>query len=74
MSETFLTDRGVVPVVQQLGAAIVMWSNDYPHNMSTWPRSRELASERLAGLAGAAIDDVLSDKVADLYRIVTDVP
>ena len=71
---TFLTDRGVVPVVQQLGAANVMWSNDYPHNMSTWPRSRELASERLAGLDEAALDAVLSDNVADLYRIVTDAP
>ena len=66
---TFLADRTVSHVVRQIGAGNVMWSNDYPHGMSTWPRSREVAQQTLAGLDSAQLGAVLSANVKALYDI-----
>jgi hypothetical protein len=49
------------------GADNFMWSNDYPHEMSTWPKSRELARARLAGLEPAEIEALLARTARSLY-------
>jgi predicted TIM-barrel fold metal-dependent hydrolase len=69
---TFLMDGNVGHVARQIGAANLMWSNDYPHGMSTWPNSRALMGERLAELDRNERDALLGGNVARLYGI--DVP
>ena len=46
-----------------------MWSNDYPHNMSTWPNSRTLLPAKLAGLDAEQVDAVLRGNATSLYEI-----
>ena len=46
-----------------------MWSNDYPHDMSTWPNSRELIAERLATLGDDDRAALLGGTARALYRI-----
>jgi predicted TIM-barrel fold metal-dependent hydrolase len=66
---TFLTEGNVAPVAAQIGAGNIMWSNDYPHGMSTWPHSRERVRTTLAGLETEELAAVLGGNVRSLYQI-----
>ena len=46
-----------------------MWSNDYPHDMSTWPHSREMIAERLAGVGADERAALLGGTARALYGI-----
>jgi predicted TIM-barrel fold metal-dependent hydrolase len=66
---TFLTEGNVAAVVDEIGGGNIMWSNDYPHGMSTWPNSRALLPSKLAGLDAGEVDAVLASNAASLYGI-----
>jgi predicted TIM-barrel fold metal-dependent hydrolase len=65
----YFQDGNVAHTVAQLGAGNFMWSNDYPHDMSTWPHSQELVAERLAGVSDDARAALLGGTARALYRI-----
>ncbi|MSQ25763.1 MAG: amidohydrolase [Dehalococcoidia bacterium] len=46
---TFLEDPIGVTLRNVMGVDNLMWGNDYPHAESTWPRSRQILDEVLAG-------------------------
>jgi predicted TIM-barrel fold metal-dependent hydrolase len=66
---TYLQDRNVAHTVAQLGAGNLMWSNDYPHDMSTWPHSQELIAERLADVSDDDRVALLGGTARALYDI-----
>jgi uncharacterized protein len=37
-------------VRQQLGTENMMWSTDYPHQVSSWPNSRETIERQFQGV------------------------
>jgi predicted TIM-barrel fold metal-dependent hydrolase len=47
----------------------LMFETDYPHNDSTWPRSRERARRLTAGLDAQQREKVLRRNAATLYRV-----
>jgi uncharacterized protein len=47
----------------------LMWANDFPHSDSTWPWSQEMLAEHTAGLSAEQRRAILSENVAELYRI-----
>jgi predicted TIM-barrel fold metal-dependent hydrolase len=47
---TFLRDRIGALGTEVFGADNYMWSSDYPHRVSTWPKSQETAEAVLKGL------------------------
>ena len=49
----------------------LMWANDFPHSDSTWPWSQEMLAEHTAQLTDEQRSAILSDNVADLYKIDT---
>ena len=49
------------------GEGTLMWGSDYPHTESTFPRSREIAAEILAGVPVEEQQAILRDNVARLY-------
>ena len=49
----------------------LMWANDFPHSDSTWPWSQELLAEQTVQLTPEQTKAILSDNVADLYKIDT---
>jgi uncharacterized protein len=44
-----------------------MWSNDFPHNNSTWPNSRQFIDQQLAGLPEEVLMKVLRTNAERLY-------
>ena len=44
-----------------------MWSSDYPHTDSTWPRSRESIAHDLEGVADADRRKMTCTNAAKLY-------
>jgi predicted TIM-barrel fold metal-dependent hydrolase len=51
-----------------------MWSSDYPHQNSTWPRSREVIARDLAGLDAAQRQKLVQGNVARLYGLAAPTP
>jgi predicted TIM-barrel fold metal-dependent hydrolase len=69
VSVTFFRDPNVGAVARRLGPSSLMWSSDYPHANSTWPRSQEVVAERLAGLPTGVVEDITWRNCARLYRL-----
>src|SRR3990170_968488 len=46
-----------------------MWSNDYPHQNSTWPNSREVINRDMGHLPAADRDKLLNANVRKLYSL-----
>ena len=44
-----------------------MFGSDYPHTESTFPRSREIMSDRLADVPAAEREKIVFDNAARLY-------
>ena len=46
-----------------------MWSSDYPHTDSPWPRSREFIGTWIGTIGESQKQKVLGGNVASLYRL-----
>jgi predicted TIM-barrel fold metal-dependent hydrolase len=66
---TYISDPVGLHNISITGADRLMWSSDYPHGASTWPRSREVVEREHAGLDGADVRRLTSDNCAALYGI-----
>jgi len=42
---TFMRERSAVLARDVIGAGSLMWGNDFPHHISTWPRSADLVDD-----------------------------
>ena len=66
---TFFNDRVGCRFFSWWGMDNCMWSNDYPHQNSTWPRSREVIARDLGPLAAADRAKLVRLNVARLYDL-----
>ena len=66
---TFFNDPPSRMLVGQWGTKNFMWSNDYPHPNSTWPKSREVIERDLGHLPKDARKRLLSQNVQELYEL-----
>ena len=64
---TFIRDRAGVKLLDEIGARHVVWSSDYPHGDSTWPRSQAFLDEHFAGVDPQTRDRVVCGNAAALY-------
>ena len=48
---TFMEDPFGLTFRSVIGVDNILWSSDYPHRESTWPRSRETLERIMAGIA-----------------------
>ena len=46
----FFDDAHGLRSVEEIGEDNITYESDYPHSDSTWPRTREIAEEQMAGL------------------------
>lgn len=53
----------------RLGVENVMWSSDYPHPVTSWPHSRELALPPLSGATSAERELILSGNAARVWSL-----
>ena len=54
---------------QTFGAENIAWASDYPHNDSTWPRSREFIAEAFTGIPEEDVQKIVGSNAACLYGI-----
>lgn len=47
---TFMRDRTAVLAREVIGLETLLWGNDFPHHVSTWPHSQKVLDEQLAGV------------------------
>jgi predicted TIM-barrel fold metal-dependent hydrolase len=66
---TFIEDPLFPATMSYMGARNIMWSNDFPHLASTWPRSHDFVDENLATVPAADRRAIVHDTVAALYGI-----
>jgi predicted TIM-barrel fold metal-dependent hydrolase len=66
---TFFNDHVGGKLFSWWGVDNCMWSNDYPHQNSTWPRSREVIARDMAHLPAADRDKLLNTNVRKLYKL-----
>jgi predicted TIM-barrel fold metal-dependent hydrolase len=50
-----------------IGVETLMWGSDYPHTEATFPRSREILAEILAGVPASEVRAIVCDNAARLY-------
>ena len=66
---TFISDRPGVEMRHHIGVDKILWSSDYPHPDSTWPRSRESIEWQMAGLPEEERRKIVCDNAARLYHL-----
>ena len=66
---TFIEDHPGVKLRHEAGVENVLWSSDYPHSDSTWPRSREVVAEHFADIPDRERDLIVSGNAARLYKL-----
>jgi predicted TIM-barrel fold metal-dependent hydrolase len=64
---SFQEDQIGVEMRHHIGVENLMWGSDYPHTESTFPRSREIAAEFLAGVPEAEQRLIVRDNAARLF-------
>jgi len=66
---TFFEDAVGASMLGPWGVANCMWSNDYPHENSTWPHSREVIARELGHLSPEDRKKVVTTNAARLYKM-----
>jgi predicted TIM-barrel fold metal-dependent hydrolase len=66
---TFFNDHVGGRMFTWWGSDNCMWSNDYPHQNSTWPKSRDVINRDMAHLTAADRAKLLSTNVTKLYNL-----
>jgi uncharacterized protein len=66
---TFQDDWTAFRFAKDMNWQRLLWANDFPHSDSTWPWSQQLLAEHTSHLTDEQKQAILSDNVADLYRI-----
>jgi hypothetical protein len=66
---SFQEDGPGIRLRDVIGVTQIMWGNDYPHAESTFPRSREVLSEILAGVPEDEQALIVSGNARRLYKL-----
>ena len=66
---TFFNDQVGCRLLSWWGMDNCMWSNDYPHQNSTWPRSREVIARDLGSLSAGDRAKLVRLNLARLYDL-----
>lgn len=69
MIASFIDDRAGVQNRHLIGVDNLMWSTDYPHFGTFWPRSREVADTTLAGACAMDRAAILAGNCQRFYRL-----
>ncbi|MGH7856066.1 MAG: amidohydrolase family protein [Candidatus Binatia bacterium] len=66
---TFIQDLAGVEARHRAGVRNIMWSTDYPHSDTTWPKSREALAEHFKGVPAEERALITGVNAAALYKL-----
>jgi predicted TIM-barrel fold metal-dependent hydrolase len=66
---TFIRDLAGVAERHRAGVHNVLWSTDYPHSDTTWPKSRQVLAEHFRDVPAEERRLITSGNAAALYRL-----
>ena len=66
---TFMRDLTGVAARDIIGTETMMWGNDFPHHVSTWPHSQAVIAEHFADASDDVRHAIVSGNVRQLYDI-----
>jgi predicted TIM-barrel fold metal-dependent hydrolase len=66
---SFINDRLGVQNRNQPGGRNIMWSSDYPHSETSFPRSHEVIARDFAGIPAADIREIVCERARRLYAV-----
>lgn len=66
---TFFNDPPIRTLLQDWGFDNCMWSNDFPHPNSTWPKSRDVIARDLGHLPKDTVAKLVNGNVTKLYKL-----
>ena len=66
---TYIDDPVAISTLDLIGVDNLLWSSDYPHNASTWPRSREVVERDFGHLPPDVRRKVVRANVMSLYHL-----
>lgn len=64
---TMIWDRPAIQAHEYIGTEAMMWSTDYPHRSSTWPKSKQVLEGLFQGMPDDVTRKIKADNVAALY-------
>ena len=65
---SFQEDDTALRLPDVIGRGNLVWGSDYPHHESTFPLSRKILAEMLAGIDDGDVRTILEQTPNDLYR------
>jgi predicted TIM-barrel fold metal-dependent hydrolase len=66
---SFIQDRAGILCRDMPGAGNIMWSSDYPHSETTFPRSREVILRDFAGIPEEDVRGIICEKARSFYGL-----
>lgn len=66
---TFMRDRTAVLAEEIIGEHVLMWGNDFPHHVSTWPNSQKVLATHFDDQAEEKRHRIVCGNVRELYGI-----
>lgn len=66
---SFIQDRAGILLRDLPGGRNIMWSSDYPHSETTFPRSHDIIRRDFAGIPEADIRDIICNNAKRLLRM-----
>ena len=65
----FFRDQHGIDAIDKVGEDRVTFETDYPHTDSTWPHTKKVAEELMAGVPQRIVDKVMRDNAARMLHI-----
>jgi len=66
---SFIHDREGVLNRHEPGGRNIMWSSDYPHSETSFPRSRDYIRRDFAGIPAAEVQEIICHRARALYGV-----
>lgn len=64
----FIDDEAGLALRHEVGVTNILWEADYPHADSSWPRSRDRATEQFAAIPDAEVRLMAEDNARRVFR------
>ena len=66
---TFMDDAVGCANLNFIGADNAMWASDYPHSVTTWPKSRDYIDRQMANCSQEERQKLLVGNAVRVYRL-----